>query len=496
MPRSVSTSQSEPSLPEQSSRPTSSTGDRLSRTHLMQRYTTVRAATQSLSAPLTPEDQMLQSMEDASPTRWHRAHTTWFFETFVLKPHDKTYQPIDPIYDYLFNSYYQAVGPQYPRPNRGLVSRPTVSEVGDYRAHVDAAVTALAQSADDATWAAVAELIELGLHHEQQHQELLVTDLKHALSFNPMWPKIYPAPKPTAHETTTHAAALDWVTFPGGITLCGHAGCGHAGDTQAGDTEPGSFAYDCEGPRHQVLLRDFALATRPVTNEEYLHFIEDGGYSDPRWWHAEGWDRVQGESWQAPLYWMRDEAHTSTSTGTGTSTSTGWTVYTLHGRVAVNPAEPVCHISFFEASAFAKWLDANSTNTSGKSSNLRLPTEFELEHAAASCAPALEGEGHFAGTIPGNTALHPQPSDPSSSGLQQLFGDVWEWTQSPYTPYPGFKPAAGAIGEYNGKFMANQMVLRGGSVATPQGHMRTTYRNFFPAHARWQFSGLRLARDV
>lgn len=432
---------------------------RLSRDLLMAHFERVRAATESLAAPLTPEDQMLQSMEDASPARWHRAHTTWFFETFVLKPHAPDYQPIDPIYDYLFNSYYQAVGPQYPRPNRGLVSRPSVAEVGTYRRQVDAALLDFVQSVNDDTWQTIAPLIELGLHHEQQHQELLVTDLKHALSFNPMWPAIYPAPAPQVDA----APALGWVDFPGGITMCGHSG----------DLTNDGFAYDCESPRHQVLLRDFALATRPVTNAEYLEFVSDGGYTDPRWWHAEGWDRAQADHWQAPLYWIKSDD------GSG-----NWTTYTLHGRVDVNPHEPVCHISFFEAAAYAAWR-------SEQGDDVRLPTEFELEHAALGLEPA----GNFAGTRPGQSALHPTPAD-NTTGLAQMFGDVWEWTQSAYTPYPGFKPVAGAIGEYNGKFMANQMVLRGGSVATAENHMRATYRNFFPAHARWQFSGLRLARDT
>ncbi len=432
----------------------------LDKAALIARFATVRAATESLAAPLSAEDQMLQSMEDASPIRWHRAHTTWFFETFVLKPHDTSYRPIDDTYDYLFNSYYQGIGPQYPRPNRGLVSRPSIAEVGTYRAHVDAALTDFADKADDATWATVAPLIELGLNHEQQHQELMVTDLKHAMSHNPMWPVVYPAPDHTANA----APALDWISFKSGITLCGHSG----------DTARDGFAFDCEVPRHQVLLRDYALANRPTTNADYLAFMADGGYADPRWWHAEGWDRVQAGGWDAPLYWLRD------------SDTDGWTTYTLHGRVPVNAAEPVCHISFFEAAAFAAW----ASETQGQ--DVRLPTEFELEHAAGSIAP----EGHFAGTTPGATALHPAPASPGVDGLQQLFGDIWEWTLSAYAPYPGFKPAAGAIGEYNGKFMANQMVLRGGSVATAQDHMRATYRNFFPAHARWQFSGLRLARDI
>jgi len=436
---------------------------RLDKDALLARYRTVRAATESIAAPLTPEDQMLQSMEDASPIRWHRAHTTWFFETFVLKPHDASYTVIDPVYDYLFNSYYQAVGPQYSRPHRGLVSRPTVAEVGTYRTHVDDALTTLALGADEETWATIAPLIELGLHHEQQHQELAVTDLKHALSFNPLWPAVYPAP-----DIQAAPVALDWVTFPGGITRCGHSG----------DTTRDGFAYDCEGPRHQLLLRDFALATRPTTNAEFIAFIDAGGYHDARWWHSEGWDRVNAEGWQAPLYWLPEE--------TG-----GWTTYTLHGRVPVERHEPVCHISFFEAAAYAAW--ASEQPVGGDTRDLRLPTEFELEHASSGFDPH---DGHLAGDLPGTRALHPSGADPEADGLQQMFGNVWEWIQSAYSPYPGFKPVAGAIGEYNGKFMANQMVLRGGSVATPEHHMRATYRNFFPAHARWQFSGLRLAHDL
>ncbi len=429
------------------------------RAALMARYRTVRDATEFFASHLTAEDQMLQSMEDASPTRWHRAHTTWFFETFVLKQMDPGYEPLDPVYDYLFNSYYQQVGPQYPRPNRGLVSRPTVAEVGGYRAHVDEAMARFAETAREETWAEAAPLIELGLHHEQQHQELAVTDLKHALSFNPVWPAIYPAPD----WQGAYAPALGWKSYEGGIVECGHGGS-YGG---------GGFAYDCETPRHQVLLRDFALANRPVTNGEFMAFIEDGGYREVRWWHAEGWDMVRREGWQAPLYWINEDG--------------GWTTYTLHGRMRVEPAEPACHISFFEAAAYAAWAsDALGTD-------VRLPTEFELEHATA----ALPVEGHFAGEKPGARALQPAPSaDVSGDGISQLYGDVWEWTLSAYAPYPGFKPEAGAIGEYNGKFMANQMVLRGGSVATAENHMRASYRNFFPTNARWQFSGLRLARDL
>lgn len=427
------------------------------RADLLGRYRTVRAATECLAAPLSPEDQMLQSMEDASPARWHRAHTAWFFETFILKPLAPAYAPLDPIYDYLFNSYYQAVGPQYPRPNRGLVSRPTVAEVGAYRAHVDDAIEAFAATADDGAWAKAAPLIELGLHHEQQHQELLVTDLKHALSFNPLWPAVYAAPDWDARP----ASPVTWQEFEGGIVSIGH----DTADPAAG------FAYDCEGPRHEVLLPAFALASRPVTNGEFQAFIEDGGYREPRWWHAEGWDRACAGGWTAPLYWMPD--------------GNAWQTYTLHGLAPVDMAGPVCHISFFEAAAYAAW----ACETFG--AEVRLPTEFELEHAARGMPLA----GHFAGPRPGARALHPAP-DRGGAGLRQVYGDVWEWTLSSYAPYPGFRTAEGAVGEYNGKFMANQYVLRGGSVATPEGHMRATYRNFFPAHARWQFSGLRLARTL
>lgn len=423
----------------------------------MSRYRSVRAATECLAAPLTPEDQMLQSMEDASPVRWHRAHTTWFFETFVLRPHDPGHAPVDPAYDYLFNSYYQAIGPQYPRPSRSLVSRPTVAEVGDYRAHVDAAIEAFAAGAGADAWQRAAPLIELGLHHEQQHQELMVTDLKHALSFNPLWPSVYAVPDWPADADP---APLCWTGFDGGIVAIGH-------DTH--DPEAG-FAYDCEGPHHHVLLQPFALADRPVTNADYLAFMEDGGYADPRWWHAEGWDCVCRNGWTAPLYWMPDGGR--------------WQTYTLSGLMPVNRAEPVCHISFFEASAYAAWAAENL------GSNIRLPTEFELEHASRH----VPLTGRFAGDRPGMQALHPAPGR-GGPGLNQIFGDVWEWTLSAYAPYPGFRPAAGAVGEYNGKFMANQYVLRGGSTATAEGHMRPTYRNFFPAQARWQYSGLRLARN-
>ncbi|WP_421999029.1 ergothioneine biosynthesis protein EgtB [Reyranella sp.] len=374
----------------------------------------IRAHTEELAAPLSAEDQTVQPMPDASPTKWHLAHTTWFFETFVLKPHARGYRPFDPAYEYLFNSYYEAVGPRHPRPQRGMITRPGVAEVQAYRHHVTAATAELLDSGNNA----VEPIVELGLHHEQQHQELLLMDAKHLLSLNPLKPAYRPA-GPVASK----AAPLRWLGFEGGLHEVGH-------------DRPG-FAFDNEGPRHKVWLDPFALASRPTTCGEYLAFIEDGGYRRPEFWLSAGWDCVQQRGWQAPLYWERD--------------AEAWRVFTLSGLQPVDVDAPVCHVSGFEAAAFAKWA--------GK----RLPREAEWEVAA----PALEQTGV-----------------------------VWEWTASPYVAYPGFREPAGAIGEYNGKFMANQMVLRGGCRATPAGHVRPTYRNFFPPDARWLFGGIRLAEDL
>ena len=403
-------------------------------------YQPIRQLSETLCQPLEIEDYGVQSMADVSPPKWHLAHTTWFFETFLLRPYLPEYEVFHPGYGYLFNSYYEAVGDRHPRPQRGLLSRPTVKEVYQYRAHVDEAMaTLLCQRGDQP---AVAQLTTLGLHHEQQHQELLLTDLKYNLAQNPLHPAYR---QDVALGQAEPPATLGFVAFAGGLHTLGHQAAG--------------FAFDNEGPAHPVYLQDFALADRLITNGEYLEFMADGGYQTAAHWLAEGWATVQSEGWQAPLYWQQRDGQ--------------WWVFTLGGLRPVNPAEPVCHVSYFEADAFAQWRGH------------RLPTEAEWEVAAAN-AP-------LQGNLVAADHLHPQPAA-GGSGLQQLYGDTWEWTQSAYLPYPGFRPAPGAVGEYNGKFMCNQMVLRGGSCVTPPGHIRPSYRNFFPPSARWQFSGIRLAR--
>ena len=382
----------------------------------VEHFLAVRKLTEQLATPLSAEDQTVQSMPDASPTKWHLAHTTWFFETFVLRPHARDYREFDPAYEYLFNSYYEAVGPRHPRPQRGMITRPGVGEILAYRRHVSEAMADLLTSGDNR----IDQLVELGLHHEQQHQELLLMDAKHLLAQNPLKP---------AYQTVVASKAkvlpLTWREFEGGLVEIGHDGSG--------------FAFDNEGPRHRVWLEPFALAARPVSCGEYLAFMEDGGYRRPEFWLSAGWDCVGQSGWQAPLYWERERE------------GEGWQVFTLAGMTPIDPAQPVCHVSAYEAAAYAKWA--------GK----RLPREHEWETGAG----AVEG-----------------------------IGQVWEWTASPYVAYPGYREPAGAIGEYNGKFMANQMVLRGGCAATPAGHIRTTYRNFFPPDARWMFGGLRLAEDL
>lgn len=423
---------------------------------LLAHYQAVRDQTLALTAPLSEADCQAQSMPDASPAKWHLAHTTWFFETFVLERFEAGFQPFDPAFRVLFNSYYQGVGEAYPRPQRGLITRPGLAEVRAYRAQVDQRVAALLSRGVDAD---LASLITLGLQHEQQHQELLLTDLKHLLACNPthpvyqpQWPLAAVAPQP-----------LQWCTFKGGITQIGHAGEG--------------FAFDNESPRHAVLLRPYALASRLVTHGEWLAFMDDGGYADPRWWMAAGWDWVRSQRITAPLYWQRD--------GTPARHG-GWTNFTLHGRVPIDPHTPVVHISWYEADAYARWRSAQDGQA------LRLPTEAEWEHAAQQQGLAWMDDGNFLDS----GALHPMPLARAGEGLQQLGGDVWEWTASPYTPYPGYRAWTGAVGEYNGKFMVNQMVLRGGSCATPRDHIRPSYRNFFPTDARWQFMGVRLAKDL
>ena len=406
---------------------------------LAARYRAVRATSERLRAPLSAEDCQAQSMPDASPVKWHLAHTTWFFETFVLEPGRAGYQPFAPAYRVLFNSYYQQVGDQHPRPQRGLLTRPSLDEVLDYRAHVDRQLLDWL-TGDGATAEGLASVVEVGLHHEQQHQELLLTDAKHLLGGNPLAP---------AYATTAPPASVErpftWRRYDGGVREIGAGATG--------------FAFDNERPRHAALLQPYALASRLTTSGEYLAFIDDGGYRRPELWLSDGWAAVQSRGWQAPLYWDRRDGE--------------WCEFTLSGRRRLDRHAPVCHVSLYEADAFATWAGA------------RLPTEFEWEVAAAERPPTgnLLDSGHL---HPIGAAGGGEPS--------QLFGDVWEWTRSAYDPYPGFRPLAGTLGEYNGKFMCNQLVLRGGSCATPADHIRASYRNFFPPDARWQFSGIRLAR--
>jgi len=416
---------------------------------LLARFESIRHDSEALAVNLTAEDQSIQSMPDTSPTKWHLAHTTWFFETFILRRFDHDYRIFDPAFAYLFNSYYEAAGPRHPRPERGLLSRPTVDVVGAYRDHVGAAVARFIEQAAEPVWQQAAPLVELGLHHEQQHQELILMDIKHVFSLNPLLPS-YQAPHP---QIAAPAAKQGWIDYAGGLVEIGHGG--------------DDFAFDNETPRHKAWLDPFRLATRPVTCGEYLDFIEAGGYRQAEYWLSDGWAMVRAAGWEAPLYWQH---------GDGV-----WWIFTLSGLHRLNPAEPVCHISYFEADAYAKWAGH------------RLPTEVEWEFAAEGIPVA----GNFAD----RGYFHPYADPPAISepgaaaSLCQMFGDVWEWTASPYTAYPRFRPAAGAIGEYNGKFMCSQMVLRGGAAVTPAGHLRATYRNFFPPSARWAFAGLRLAED-
>ena len=423
---------------------------------LAQRYEAVRRRSLQLVAPLSAEDMVVQSMTDASPAKWHLAHTTWFFETFLLVPLLDSYVPFDPTFGYLFNSYYEAVGARHPRPARGMLTRPSVERVCDYRDHVDAAMRELvaAQAGGNSE---LRTLVELGLHHEEQHQELLLTDLLHAFSCNPTDPAYLDADLP-AEDADTAGGGDGWVAFEGGVVPVGHDGNG--------------FAFDCEGPLHDALLRPYQLARQPVSNARWRAFMDDGGYCRPEFWLADGWARVQEEGWEAPLYW-RDE-------GQG-----DWSVLSLRGRTPIDPAAPVAHVSFYEADAFARWAGA------------RLPTEAEWEHAAQHATRSATRGRAAEGNTLGSGALVPRAAArPAEGSLQQMFGDVWEWTQTAYAAYPGFRPAAGAVGEYNGKFMCNQMTLRGGSCVTPDDHVRPSYRNFFYPHQRWQMMGLRLASDA
>jgi ergothioneine biosynthesis protein EgtB len=410
---------------------------------LLARYQAVRKMTDQLSRPLCPEDCQIQSMPDASPVKWHLAHTTWFFETFVLAPHASGFKAFHPSFTYLFNSYYNAVGDRLARPKRGLITRPTLEDVYAYRAASDHAMEAYLESAGDTLPAAVAAVVELGLNHEQQHQELILTDIKHALAQNPLRPAYREG---VAKPPDAIVRPMGWSFVAGGIKWLGHEGPG--------------FAFDNEGPRHRVYCEPFHLGARLVTTGEFQAFIEDRGYERPEFWLSDGWAAVNAHCWRAPLYWEKIDGE--------------WWFSTLGGFRRVTEAEPVCHVSYYEADAFARWA------------GVRLPTEAEWESAARDQQP----DGNFLEC----GQYHPQPAI-DGAGIAQCFGDVWEWTGSPYTPYPGARPTAGALGEYNAKFMCNQLVLRGGSCVTPASHIRATYRNFFPPDARWQFSGIRLAKD-
>jgi ergothioneine biosynthesis protein EgtB len=399
-------------------------------------FAEIRNRSLRLTAQLSAEDQMLQSMPDASPTKWHLAHTTWFFETFILEPNVPGYHSYDSRFKYLLNSYYKQLGAHPSRSSRGLMSRPSLEKVHQYRAYVDAAVIANIDELDSQVLA----LLEIGLNHEQQHQELIMTDIKHALWFAPLRPDIA-----VSDRKGQSAPPLRWIERAGGIYSVGHTGS--------------EFAFDNEGPRHEVLLQEFQIASRAVTNSEYLEFMSDNGYRRPELWLSDGWDQVCAHLWSSPFYWDQHEDNS-------------WWQFAHDGMKPVDPAEPVCHVSYFEAEAYARWA------------GFRLPTEAEWEITAVHSGSR--------GTLLEDEAFHPQAA--AGEGFQQAFGDVWEWTASPYTAYPGFQTAPGAMGEYNGKFMCNQFVLRGGSCVTPASHIRATYRNFFPPHVRWQFSGIRLAK--
>ncbi|CAM4316312.1 ergothioneine biosynthesis protein EgtB [Bordetella muralis] len=416
---------------------------------LAARYEQIRQQTRLLAEPLSPEDCQIQSMPDCSPVKWHLAHTTWFFETFILSRFQPDRPAFHPQYRMLFNSYYNAIGARHPRPQRGLLSRPPLDDIWRYRNVVDEAMRRLLirMAGTDPVFD---QLVELGLNHEQQHQELILTDIKHALSLNPLQPAYMPQ-NDTAAATS---AAPGWVRYEGGRTRIGHQSAG--------------FAFDNESPAHDVLLLPFYLADRLVTQGEYLEFIRDGGYRRPDLWLSLGWDRVCAEQWRAPLYWEGQKDN--------------WQIYTLHGLRPLEPQAPVAHVSYFEADAYARWA------------RVRLPREAEWEHAAQQ----MPGDHNQAANLLESGHLRPIAASaaPAGGNPAQLFGDVWEWTCSAYDAYPGYAPPAGAVGEYNGKFMCNQYVLRGGSCVTPASHIRPTYRNFFPPEARWQFSGIRLARDV
>ena len=449
-------------------------------TGVLARFRTVRAATLAFTEPLTPEDLMVQSSPDASPVKWHLAHTSWFFETFVLTPYVRGYKPFHPDFHWLFNSYYTSLGDMPAKNLRSSFSRPPLDEILAFRVHVDRAVEALlgGEQGSGEPGAAAEDIVRrvvLGLEHEQQHLELIATDIKHALFTNPLHPAYLKAGE---RDTKSQSSAeIGFTTFAGGLAEVG---------ISPAASDPEAFAFDNETPRHTIFLQPFALANRLVTCEEYLGFIDDNGYTRPELWLSEGWSTMRREGWQAPLYWRRSS-----------ESGSGWSVFTLHGFQPLDDllATPVCHLSLFEADAFARWK------------GMRLPTEFEWEHAAARMRGGINAErsadmtsaslrvAASSANMLESAALQPLPAA-QVSGLQQMYGDVWEWTSSGYTGYPGYKPLPGALGEYNGKFMSSQVILRGGSCVTPATHIRATYRNFFPPSTRWQFSGLRLAKDV
>jgi ergothioneine biosynthesis protein EgtB len=417
------------------------------RENLTARFKKVRNFSSKLCATLVTEDFVIQSMPDVSPTKWHLAHTSWFFETFVLAKAVRNYKPLNKDYAYLFNSYYVQAGDRFYRPHRGFLSRPTVEDVFKYRQFVDENMFEFIQSADENTYNEFAPVIEIGINHEQQHQELLLTDIKHVFSMNPL----HPVYRETGLLSSADILPVEWINFDEGVFETGHDGNG--------------FCYDNETPRHKTYIQPFKLANRLVTNREYLEFIEDGGYKKPELWLSDGFAAVEREVWQAPLYWEKKDGE--------------WWNFKLNGFHKLNLNEPVCHVSHFEADAFARWAGC------------RLPTEFEWELAASGELV----EGNFVE----NEKYHPVPlkiNNGAGGKLHQMFGDVWEWTQSAYLPFPGYKTLPGALGEYNGKFMSGQIVLRGGSCATSLSHIRKTYRNFFYPHSRWQFMGIRLAEDI
>lgn len=417
-----------------------------SESELLREYRRVRGSSEKLCETLEPEDYVIQTMPEASPTKWHLAHTSWFFEEFTLKRFIADYQPPRPEYGFLFNSYYNAVGPFYSRPHRGLLSRPTVREVFHYRSDIDRLISELIESADERLLAQLEPIITLGLNHEQQHQELMLTDIKSVFWQNPLRPAFCIR----ARNQPQPVSAIEWLQFKEGVYWVGHEGPG--------------FRYDNESPRHRAFVESFELASRLVTNAEFLEFMEDGGYRRPEFWLSLGWSAVKERGWEFPLYWEKRDRE--------------WHSLTLAGMAALVPEDPVCHVSLFEADAYARWA------------GVRLPTEEEWETASS----GLPLKGNFVES--GIFHVTP-PASPASTGKPaQMFGDVWEWTRSSYSPYPGYAAAAGALGEYNGKFMCNQYVLRGGSCATSQSHIRHTYRNFFPPDARWQFTGIRLAKDL